>query len=155
MRARVIPLALAALVVVSACASAASGAPGRRTSSMTITPEEISTSGAENAYQLVQSLRPEWLRARGLQSLSESTHTVGREGKSGTPVANGDPRVQIPGAGRPQVWAYLNHARLGEATALQQIRASDVASLQFLSAAQASLRYGSDNTHGAIVVILR
>lgn len=147
--------ALLAIALVAGCASAA-GAGGVRSNSSIITREEISTTGAQNAYQLVQSLRPEWLRTRGIQSLSESTHTVGRGGNSGAPVANsGDERVTIPNAGRPQISAYLGQARLGEAQALEQIMAVDVESIQFLSPQQATLRYGANHTHGAIVVTVR
>lgn len=146
--------ALLAIALLAGCASAA-GAGGVRSSSSIITREEITTSGAQNAYQLVQSLRPEWLRTRGIQSLSESTHTVGRGGNNAAPTANGDARVTIPNAGRPQVSAYLGQARLGEAQALEQIMAVDVESIQFLSPQQATLRYGANHTHGAIVVTVR
>jgi ABC-type phosphate transport system substrate-binding protein len=146
--------ALLAVGLVAACASAA-GAGGVRSSSDTITREEITTSGAQTAYQLVQSLRPEWLRTRGIQSLSESTHTVGRSGNSGAPAANGDDRISIPNAGRPQVSAYLGQVRLGDMQALEQVMAVDVETIRFLSPQQATLRYGANHTHGAIVVTVR
>lgn len=148
-------LVLFAAALLTACAAANTAAPRTRGSANVITAEEIATSGAPNAFQLVQSLRPEWLRIRGIQSLSESTHTIGREGKDAAPVANGDPRIQIPNAGRAQVMVYIGQARLGEPRSLEQVLAADVASIQFLSPQQATLRYGSDHTHGAILVTMR
>ncbi len=156
MRTPVRLLVILCAVLVGACAPAANGSGAVRASSNLITAEEIATSGAHTAYGLVQSLRPQWLRSRGIQSLSESTHTVGRGGSSGAPVANsGDSRVTIPNAGRPQVMAYLDRAQLGDPRALDQIMAVDVASIEFLSPAQATLRFGANHTHGAIVVSVR
>lgn len=156
MRTPVRLLVLLSVSLLAACAPAANGSGAARASSNLITAEEIATSGAQTAYGLVESLRPQWLRARGIQSLSESTHTVGRDGNTGAPVANsGDSRVTIPNAGRPQVMAYLGRAQLGDARALDQIMAVDVASIEFLSPAQATLRFGANHTHGAIVVNTR
>lgn len=147
-------LVLASALLLTACASNAG--PGRvRGSQSVITAEEIASSGALTALQLVQSLRPEWLRTRGIQSLSESTHTIGRDGTNAAPVVNGDQRITIPNAGRPQILVYLGQARLGDASSLEQVMAVDVASIRFLNPQQATLRYGSDHTHGAIVVTAR
>jgi hypothetical protein len=147
-------LVLASALLLTACASNAG--PGRvRGNQNVISAEEIAASGALTALQLVQSLRPEWLRTRGIQSLSESTHTIGREGNNAAPVSNGDSRITIPNAGRPQILVYLGQARLGDTSSLEQVMAVDVASIQFLGPQQATLRYGSDHTHGAIVITAR
>jgi hypothetical protein len=146
-----VPLALSAL---TACAAGGSGSTTPRAGSNLIALEEISRTGAQNAYQVVESLRPAWLRTRGVQSLSESTHTVGRDGRGGQTVA-GDGGVTIPNAGRPQVIAYLGTMRLGPVSSLREIPAADIGSIRFLSPAQATHRFGANHTHGAIVVELR
>jgi hypothetical protein len=146
-----LPLALSAL---TACAPAGAGAAAPRAGSNLITLDEISRTGAQNAYQVVESLRPAWLRTRGVQSLSESTHTGGRDGRGAQAVA-GDGGVTIPNAGRPQVIAYLGTMRLGPIASLREIPVADVGSIRFLSPAQATHRFGANHTHGAIVVELR
>jgi hypothetical protein len=41
-----------------------------------ITPEEIEASGARNAYELIQRLRPLWLQSRGERSVRLETAIV-------------------------------------------------------------------------------
>ena len=118
-------LSLALLLISTGCAS--NGVSGNRAGARTmILQEEILDSGARNAFDLVQIRRPQWLRVRGNQSMNnpaEETPTV-----------------------------YFNNTRMGGSDALRAISLASIQSVQFLSAAQANLRWGVGNSHGAIVI---
>ena len=105
-----------------------------------ISMQEISESGASNAYQLVQSLRPNWLVTRGTQRMTEQG------------VLTGTAEAPVARPGLPQIMAYLGQAQLGGAEQLQKIPAVEVESIEWLSAADATLRFGAGHTHGAILV---
>jgi hypothetical protein len=72
-------LAAAAALLTLACSAAPRGAgPG---DPMTLREDEIAGSDARNAYELVEQLRPRWLRERPLRSLRlETVILVYRDG---------------------------------------------------------------------------
>ena len=118
-------LSLALLLISTACA--ANGVSGNRIGARTaILEEEILDSGARNAYDLVQIRRPQWLRVRGKQSISN------------------------PAGETPTV--YFDNTRMGGSDALRAISLAAVQSVRFMSPAQANLRWGVGNSHGAIVI---
>ncbi|HEU0012704.1 MAG TPA: hypothetical protein VFQ45_03435 [Longimicrobium sp.] len=80
-----------------------------------------------NAYDLVQSLRPQWLRTRG-------TSTAGY-------------------ANVPTIQAYLDSQRLGNASQLRNVESTAIKEIRYLDSMAASSRFGSDNTAGAIQVV--
>jgi hypothetical protein len=55
-----------------------------------------------------------------------------------------------PSAESPTV--YFNNARMGGSEALRSIPLASIQSVRFLSPAQANLRWGVGNSHGAIVI---
>lgn len=128
---------LAALTFAGGCVSSPSangagagatpGASGQRSRTASITADEARETGASNAYDVVQSLRPMWLRTRGTQSV---TQDVG-------------------------IAIYLDNTRLGGLETLRQVGVADVESIQYYSAAQAQARWGQDNAQGAIVVVTK
>jgi hypothetical protein len=93
-----------------------------------ITRNDIAIRGlvSENAYEIVQRLRPAWLRRRG-----------------GPSFAN-------PAAGLAVV--YLNGTRYGEPEILRQIRAHEITMIQFLGGTAATTRFGLNHDGGAILV---
>lgn len=114
------------LVVLGACATpAANGSPVG--SSDVITRVEIDERGAANAFELVQSLRPQWLRTRGISTLQQA---VGEE----------------------TIVIYMDNARLGPPDAMRQIALGSVRYLQFFDAREATQRWGAGHLHGAILV---
>ena len=122
-------VALAGLFVVTACASGGSAsAPSTRRNRDLITTDEIQRSSAGNAFDLVQTLRPNWLYTRGEHSISD--------GSQGIDV----------------VIVYLDNARLGGAQTLRQVPVQTVTSLQYFDAKAATYRWGNGHTHGAILV---
>jgi hypothetical protein len=109
-----------------ACASSQETAGTRRSANL-ITAEEIAASSARNALDAVQLLRPNWLRMRGV-----SGSTLG--GETIAPVV------------------YSDNIRLGDAENLLGLPASDIASIEYLNSRDATTRFGTGHTGGAILI---
>ena len=126
-----IALALAAL---SACASnqgLSNGQRAPRPERERITLAEIQSVEVQavNAYELVQRLRPLYLRDHGPQSLVLAT--------SRTPVV------------------YVDNTRLGEVYSLRTIPTAAVQEIKYLSASDATTRGGMNHMAGVIQVTTR
>lgn len=119
-------LAVAAILVLAGCSSAGPGKP-RPSNPDLITQAEITRAGVSNAYDLVQKLRPIWLTKRGEGSFFQQSDVV----------------------------IYLDGTRLGGPDSLKEINSTDIESLRFLDARQATVRFGSGHVHGAILVKTR
>ncbi|MFL5384815.1 MAG: hypothetical protein ACJ8GN_20015 [Longimicrobiaceae bacterium] len=118
-----------------------SAVPGRVASrNNVITEEEVRASTAENLYQLVQALRPFWLRREGV-----SGHTT----PSTDPEA---PPVPVSATDDSGVRVYIERGFVGDIWSLRQIAVKEVTSLEFLDTAAATYRLGQGNPSGAIVV---
>lgn len=130
--------ALAFAMVLAGCAPAATGGEAR-TNRDRITAEEIQASQESNLYEVVESLRPRWLRARGTDAMRPG-------GTMQTPEGNVD--VITPAA----VVVYVDGVRRGDIRALRSIPTSGVTALQYLDAREATTRFGSGHTAGAILV---
>ena len=117
----VLPLVLSG----SACTSRIDPGTVRGPSDL-ITFEEMRSRGSySNLLELVQELRPRWVRSQGPDTFL------------GTP---GEPQVHMDG----------NH--LGGVRVLQQLAAVGVSSIRWLPPIDASARYGLNHSHGAIVI---
>jgi hypothetical protein len=118
------------VLVVAALASLACGASkGSRvapTNRNLITADEIERSNASTAYEIVERLRPAFLRTRGSQSIQNPTPL--------SPIV------------------YLDGMRYGQVASLAQIPAIGVISIQYMNAVDASQRFGLGNEGGAILV---
>ncbi len=79
------------------------------------------------AYDVVQDIRPRWMRTRGTDSMRN------------------------PSAVR----VYLNSTPLGGVDALRGISAGEVTSIRYFGGAEATQRFGPDHGSGAIVVATR
>ena len=116
--------ALALLVV--ACSST----PRQRSTSRqqrVITIAEIDAVRYTNAFEVVEALRPQWLRTRGRTSF----------------------RAQ------ESVKVYLDDSLLGDPLQLRQITTRSISSIRFMDANEATTRWGLDHGHGAIIVLTR
>lgn len=122
-------LALAGLVALLLAGCASSSEPGQRRDLSLITYNEIeeATASAATAHDLVQRLRPQWLRKRGRSN-------VGFE---------------------VEVMVYVDGARYGGADMLAQIPSLSVTEMRYLRPSEASDRYGANHDQGAILVMLR
>lgn len=118
---------LAAVALTVACAGAGtttSASP--RSSQYLIGTAEIQTQHFSNAYDLVNALRPSWLQSRAA-SFGTGNASVG-------------------------VMVYLDENRLGGPEYLKQISLGALESLKYMSATEATTRYGTNHAGGAIIV---
>jgi hypothetical protein len=116
-------LVLLLVTGMSACASADS-TPGSRGSGNLIPTDEVRASSVANAYDLIQAVRPSWLRTHGAYSF----HAEG------------------------EILVYLDDARLGGVDTLKSLELAGIDSIRFLDSLTASARFGLNHTHGAIQV---
>lgn len=99
-----------------------------RSSSDRITHEEIEHGHWANAYDLIENLRPRWLRAHGPDTIL------------------GDPVV---------VQVHLDGNRLGGVDNLRGISVADIESIEWFDPVSAAARWGADHGNGTIVVSTR
>lgn len=124
----------AAMVTLAACASGGSGASARTQNPSVISLDEIEASSASNAYEVIQRLRPNFLRTRG------AVH--------GTPGAtNAVEMVDLV--------VYLNENRLGGSDQLRQIATTDIREIRYYNASEATTKWGTGHSAGAIQIVSR
>ena len=122
-------LLLALVIPDSGCATrggAAVAAPA--TNRDFIAREEIEKGQWPNAYDLIRSVRPQWLRVRGRDTI------VGEAGA-----------VQV----------VLDNVRLGTTDALRTLPVGGIAYFQWLDGISASQRWGTGFGNGAIFISTR
>jgi hypothetical protein len=105
-----------------------------------ITTEELREAGNASAYEVVQRLRPRWLVTRGTNSLSE------------TPRGWGAGRQVVIVPGNDKIKVYLDDVRLGGVAEMRKIASDGLTSIRFLNPRDATYRYGTGHTHGAILL---
>ena len=92
-----------------------------------ITHYEVQDVSVDNAWDIVRLLRPEWLNVRPPDNLGEMD-------MEGTTI-------------------YIDDFRYGELESLRSIHVSTIESIRFVSAAQATARWGPGNVMGVIQII--
>lgn len=128
------PSALAAQV---SAAAAAPKKPAKGRANL-ITEEEITTAGTglQNAFLVVQRLRPQMLRVR-------SGSTSGGSGNSSMDVASNEMMV------------YLDSQRVGGVDALREIQSNTIREIRYLSASDATTLFGTGHMAGAIQLVTK
>lgn len=122
-----------AMVALTACASGSVGSAARQNPNV-ISADEIAASSASNAYEVIQRLRPNFLRTRG------AVH--------GTPGAtNAIEMVDLV--------IYLNENRLGGSDQLRQIATTDIREIRYFNSSEATTKWGTGHSAGAIQVVSR
>jgi hypothetical protein len=91
-----------------------------------LTRDEIDDSSARTAYELVRSLRPQWLITRGQRSLEQPAEV--------------------------SIVIYLDNARLGAPDSMRGVALGAVQYLRFFPAPEATLRWGGGHLYGAILI---
>ena len=134
----VIALTLAATATVAACGGSSAPAAGAaprpiRGSLNLITSAEVESAGDDvvNAYDLVQRLRPGMMRARNL--------TAGNTGDG-----------NVFG-----VIAYVDDIRLGDVEQLRTVMRATVREIRYISALDATTRWGTGHSNGVIQVLIK
>jgi hypothetical protein len=118
-------------IIISACASGGSrSATGSASGSRNvITSQQIEATGRHYAYEVVQQLRPEWLRSRGATSIMNS------------------------GTGMPVV--FMNTVRHGNVDLLRSMTLPEIREIRYLTGPEATQLFGTGVSGGVIQVILR
>jgi len=117
---------------LGACASGSSGStqagapsPTRsRANPNVISAEDLAKVDVSDALQAIQRLRPQFLQTRGATSFQNPSELV----------------------------VYVDGSRLGNVSTLRDIPANEVKEIRYLSATEATQRYGTGHASGAIVV---
>jgi hypothetical protein len=125
--------AISSMVGGTSCASSRSdegsaeraARPPRRSSTL-ITREELLATNSPDAYQAVERLHPDWLRGRGLTSLSGPA---------------------------PRVLVYLDGQRLGEVGMLARFTLNGIKEIRFHNASDATQRWGTGHSAGVIEIV--
>lgn len=93
-----------------------------------ISAEEIALErvSAWTAHDVISRLRPEFLRSRGRSSLRTTVPTT--------------------------AVVYLDEVRYGALDSLRQLSADQIYSIQYINAADATTRFGTDHLGGAILI---
>ena len=118
-------LALILPLTLVACATGAPG--GQRINPNLISRTEIDEAGPSSIHDLIQKLRPIWLRERGAISFMDETDLV----------------------------IYLDGSRLGGREELRNFYTHNVETVEFLDARRATNRFGSGHENGAILIRTR
>ena len=92
-----------------------------------ITEAELASRSALTARQVIEQLRPQFLRVRG-------TTTLGN-------AQTGD-----------VIWVYFDGTRMGTVEVLNNIGAHEVREIRYLNPSEATNRYGTGHVQGAILV---
>ncbi len=122
---RSVVVAVVMVLTLGACSSAGTGTA--RSSSSVLTAEELETVAELNCYEAVQRLRPSWLRTRGRVSM----------------------------ASQQGIRLYIDGIHRGYVSELVSIRANAIERMRFLSGREATARFGTNHTDGAVLVTLR
>lgn len=104
-----------------------------------LTAEEIEGSTAATVHQLIQQKRPHWLSTRGTATLRIQTRTD----MAGQPFER---------AVDPEIIVYVDEVRNGNQEVLRSMPLEAVDSIEYLNAASATQRFGTNHPHGAILV---
>lgn len=94
-----------------------------------ITYEELQSLTAANALDAVQALRSHWLRARASTLRSGGSMTLAE--------------------------VFVDHQHFGPLESLRQLRTESLQEIRFISAPDATTRYGTGYTGGIIYVLTR
>lgn len=128
----ILALLLLPLLSVAGCASSGDGdrnRPSAAHNAITLEMIDDIAASVQDAYAVVDRLRPRWLRSRGSMSIRHPQPTY--------PVV------------------YVDGQRYGELDSLRTLSVQYLSSLQFISAPQATTRFGTGHAGGAILIVTR
>ena len=132
----------ATLAAASACASsraptagqagepqtAAVAVPNRpRKDPSVITEQEIASRPTLTARQIIEQLRPQFLRVRGTTTLGNA-------------------------ATKDVIWVYVDGTRFGTLEVLNNIGANEIREIRYLNPSEATNRFGTGHVQGAILI---
>jgi hypothetical protein len=148
-------IAAAGLFALGACSPPASNpdeAPGP--ARYTLTAAELQGAGANNVYDAIQKLRPEFLRTRGTGTVSAiPTPQTSRPGLGGGGAAPVPPNSgQAVPVATAALRVYENDVLLESPMELRRIQTVNVIEVRFIPGPEAGVRYGTNHSGGVIFV---
>jgi len=129
-------LALCVLLVVG-CSTRTGDSTVTNTSPDLIVREQILDMPDGTALDVIQRLRPNWLRPRSQGTIAGST----RNPSSGTVIGDAE-----------TAFVFVDEVRFGELGSLSRISSLNIESIVFISPLDATTRYGTGYTAGIIRV---
>ena len=121
-------LGLITIAATLGCATT-SGTTGASSNSNIITEQEITSANVSNAYEVIQKLRPNFLRSRGATSITNKAPET----------AN----------------VYVDGQRYGDTNSLRNIAAMNVAGIRYYSVSEGAIKFGMDNPGGVIEIRMK
>lgn len=124
-----------------------------------ITLEELAALQGHNGYEVVEKLRPDWLR-RSERRVTLNTRRADRGtdpqggGQGPAEEGNTDPTADVT----PQslkLMVFVDQTEMGGVEELQRLRNDDIQEIRFLSSSDAQQRYGPRFAAGVIQVKLK
>jgi hypothetical protein len=145
-------LALAALALATFTVPADAQQKKAKKDKKLITAEEIAEAGVNTAYEAVQKLRSDWLRAGQRQMTVYSR----ADGGSDSP-RSGDETGSLSDASSRGVKlaVFVDGTELGGTEELQRIQSNRIEEMRYLSGSDAQQQYGSRYAAGVIQVKLK
>ena len=128
MRVRVVS-AVVVMVAILGCASGGSAPTSRRSGSLDVITQadiEARAADATTALQIIEKLRPQMLRSRGVASPNDMGST--------------QPRV------------YVDNISFGEVGSLANVNASQIREIRYINARDATTQWGTGHMGGVILV---
>lgn len=89
-------------------------------------PEEWANTGVTTAWDIVNLLRPEWLRGRGVHIIGESADET--------------------------IVVMLDGVRLGGISTLREVNVNMIRAIEFIDPGPATVRWGAGHSHGVILI---
>lgn len=159
---RVFGLVSAAMLAAVAAGAQQVSAPANRDRRL-ITTEEIERAQVNTAYQVVEKLRPEFLRRMTRQqTLGAGSMSRGSTSRSTGQSADGEgqqsasPDAAYSPASAPTTAAvFVDGTQMGGTEELQQLQANMVEEIRYLSGTDAQTKYGPRFASGVIEVKLK
>lgn len=152
-------LAVASVVALSACASKTStsgaprteAAPEAHSSRYVLVQADLERSKADNVYDAIAKLRPEFLRGHGDPTSFIKQGVVDKRDPNQSPPPSGSTGGAVLTAPMP-VKAYRDNARLGSVDDLRQMPIAGIAEIRYIPGPEAGVKYGTDHAGGVILV---
>jgi hypothetical protein len=114
---------------MAACATAGTSASPAARSSNVISEAEISGSHESNAFDLIRSLRPLYLKSRGKSSINNNTNEYAT--------------------------VYLDGQQYGDISTLRTIASAQIREIRYYSASDAMTKFGMQAGGGAIEILTK
>jgi hypothetical protein len=150
-------LAAGAIVALAACASKTAGSPRveptpeGHSSRYVLVQADLEKTKADNVYDAIAKLRPEFLRGHGDQTSFIKQSVVDKRDRNSSPPPSGSTGGAVLTAQTP-VRAYRDNARLSGVDDLRQMPIVGIAEIRYIPGPEAGVKYGTDHAGGVILI---